>query len=334
MANFPNRVTWMSLGNNVQVKGDLTRRVYRIALRPTYSNPQDRDASTFRHPGTSGLDLLSWTRKHRAELMGAILTIVRAWFAQGQPRPARGVSFGSFEVWERITSGIVETAGMEGFLGNLKVWRSESDFDTQYWQGHLGWLREQFRENIFRAAEVRARAMADPAGYLAPPKLDDPAEKGYGKALGEAYSRLRGRRYGGYWVEKMGVSHGHVTNWGVFCEDDDPPTPGNPEPEPTPPPVVPDPDPAVDDEVSTDPVDKPVDNVVTFDLETGDADDLYKTGPGYVRIGATALDDEEVQAWVPGSGSGPKSRALVPRVVAKVVRTGGTITGHNIVAFD
>jgi DNA polymerase-1 len=389
MANFPNVITWMSLGNQVQVKGDLTRRVYRIALRPRYANPQDRPASSFRHPGQSGLDLGSWTRKHRRELMTAILTLVRAWFAQGQPRMSRPVSFGSFEVWEKIAGGIVQTAGLTGFLDNLKVWRSESDFDTQYWAGHLEWLRATFGDDVFTTGKVREKAMTDPAGYAAPPRLDDPSEKGYGKALGEAYSRLRGRRYGGLWIERQGFAHGHVTVWAVYSDQESEPTEGNPEPEPTPGPVVvrrsetdcpacasgwvcPDHTPElpgpVDIETSSGPVaevtmeiehvdrknaeliyggplpqavDKPVEEPVTlagglvaFDLEAGDAADLYRTGPGYVRIGATAAGDQEVQAYVPGSGSGPRSQALVPHAVATQIRQGATITGHNIMAFD
>ncbi len=379
MANFPNVITWMSLGNNVQVRGDLTRRVYRIALRPRYANPQDRKSETFRHPGTSGLDLLSWTRQNRRELMTAILTLVRAWFAQGQPRPQRGVSFGSFEIWEKITGGIVETAGLTGFLDNLKVWRSESDFDTQYWAGHLGWLRQTFGDQTFRTAQVREKALADPAAYLAPPKLDDPADKGYGKALGEAYSRLRGRRYDQLWIERSGTAHGHVSVWRVFDEEENPPTEGNPEREPTPGPVGlgcslhggvalpggpndpawiecspkvcghdtdsdtsigeppqnehgeargPAPEdtdgeghdetrPPVDSEVSTD--------VVTFDLETGDAADLYKADPDtYIRIGGTATGDQSVATY--------GERAA--EAVATDIRYGATITGHNIMAFD
>lgn len=373
MANFPNVITWMSLGNNVHVRGDLTRRVYRIALRPTYADPQDRKAETFRHPGQSGLDLLSWTRKNRCELMAAILTLIRAWFAQGQPRPKRGVSFGSFEAWEKITGGIVQTAGLTGFLDNLKVWRSESDFDTQYWAGHLGWLRATFGERTFKTAQVREKAMADPQGYLAPPKLDDPSDKGYGKALGEAYSRLRGRRYGKLWVERNGTAHGHVSVWQVFQEDEDPPTEENPTREPTPPPVTPDPEPELDTSVSgivhgqapgllgemeralaaegLDPNGEPITEVtmefgpvdrktaelvyggplpaevVTFDLETGDAADLHKADPAtYVRIGGTATNDEDVVDYdQPGR---------VAEAVAIDIRAGHIITGHNIMAFD
>lgn len=407
MANFPNVITWVSLGNQVQVRGDLTRRVYRIALRPRYSNPQDRPASSFRHPGQSGLDLGSWTRKHRRELMTAILTLVRAWFAQGCPRTKRPVSFGSFEVWEKIVGGIVETAGLTGFLDNLKVWRSESDFDTQYWTGHLRWLIETFGDQTFTTGKVRERAMTDPQAYLAPPKLDDPSEKGYGKALGEAYSRLKGRRYDGLWIDRQGHAHGHVSVWAVHQDQ----PPGEPEPAP---PVAPEPDP-VDTDTSSDdaahrdkfedgfsgenepdpqPVDEAVDNwpdqhpdavirevkrtsastpekgwssgcrragcaghwrtglasqdearrlydghrcqiepeptaeLAVFDLETGDADDLYRAdGATYVRIGATATDDEVV---IPYHGPGTS----VPRTVAADIRHGATITGHNIMAFD
>jgi hypothetical protein len=371
MANFPNVITWISLGNQVQVRGDLTRRVYRIALRPRYANPQDRPASSFRHPGTSGLDLLSWTRKHRAEIMRAILVIVRAWYAKGQPRPARGVSFGSFEVWEKIAGGIVETAGLTGFLDNLKVWRSESDFDTQYWTGHLRWLRDQFGDTPFRTAQVREKAMTDPAGYMAPPKLDDPSDKSYGKALGEAYSRLRGRRYDGLWIERNGSAHGHVSVWTVFEEGElEPAPPVAPEPEPDPDTESPecgnDPDaggPDVEPEVTIEfgPADRetaeliyggplpenehgeargpaPEDTrggetdaepfgLVTFDLETGDAAELYKADPAeYIRLAGAAREDRPVI-----TAAGTRAAA---GLAATAVRSGAVVTGHNIMAFD
>ncbi len=383
MANFPNRVTWLSLGNNVQVRGDITRRVYRIALRPKYANPQDRPSSSFRHPGQSGMQLEEWVAAHRRDLMVAILTLVRAWFAAGQPYPVKGVSFGSFEAWERIAGGIVEKAGMVDFLGNLRVWRSESDFDTQYWEGHLRWLHEQFGEKPFRTADVRTAALDSDRGYLAPPKLDDTSDKGYGKALGEAYSRNRARRYGAFSIDRDGTSHGHVGLWRVHADTDRPGT--WPESGPTDPRLPGDgpeftcpfcatglkdqcPEHGPDDEVSTpDPqdVDEPVGDedcscamsessmvncfihgtestperlaewdssdsgVLTFDLETGDADDLYRTpGTEYVRIGATAAGDRPVVAYDGATAWNVTNDLLQTR------NRGGVITGHNVMAFD
>jgi DNA polymerase I-like protein with 3'-5' exonuclease and polymerase domains len=344
MAEFPNRVTWISLGNNVQVKGDITRRVYRIALRPTYANPQDRDASTFRHPGTSGLDLGAWTRKHRRDLLTAILTLARAWFAQGCPPPSRGSSFGSFEAWERTAGGIVEVAGLPGFLTNLQVWRSESDFDSQYWTSHLGWLLEQFGHDPFRTAQVKAKAMTDPGSYEAPPRLDDPADKGFSKALGEAYSRIRSRRYNGWFIERLGAAHGNVSQWRVRTDEaDTSPVPPPPVPDPEPEPELPEEPPynehgeargadesdltggETDAQPVHNPVDGPIGGLITIDLETGDADDLYRANPQeYVRLAGWAIDDSPVQVT---------DRDPAPMVAINALRAEG-ITGHNIMAFD
>jgi DNA polymerase I-like protein with 3'-5' exonuclease and polymerase domains len=325
MAYFPNRVTWISLGNQVNVRGDLTRRVYRIALRPRYADPQDRDTSMFRHP-----DLGSWTRANRRELMTAILVLVRAWFAAGSPYPARGVSFGSFETWERITGGIVQAAGMTGFLDNLKVWRSESDFDSQYWVGHLTWLREKFGGQTFRTGQVKAAAINDPAGYLAPPRLDDTSDKAYGKMLGEAYSRLRDRRYGGLYIERVSSAHGHISQWAVREEGGPGPTPLpdiEPCPEPAPPSDIrPDVGEVDDDGNPGGEGDKVSMNneLATIDLETGDAASQYRTpGSEYIRLTGSAADDGPVEIQEGGA-----DRAVTTALESR------TITGHNIMAFD
>lgn len=334
MAEFPNRVTWISLGNQVHVKGDITRRVYRIALQPTYDNPQDRPSSAFRHPGQSGLDLGAWTRANRRDLMTAILTLVRAWFAAGQPYTRRGSSFGSFETWERYAGGIVQVAGLTGFLDNIKAWRSESDFDSQYWLGHMTWLLETFGDKAFRTADVRATALTDPQSYLAPPRLDDPGEKTYGKALGEAYSRLKGRRYEGHRIERAGHAHGHVTVWRVYgpegesIEVPEPPAPDDPnEHGEARGPDAADIDGPEEIEDAAEPAEVPATasaDVLTLDLEAGDAGDLYRTGPGYVRLSGIARDDDEIEI----DGAYPARHA------AGAMANAAVITGHNIMAFD
>jgi DNA polymerase-1 len=79
-------------------------------------------------------------------------------------------------------------------------------------------------------------------------------------------------------------------------------------------------------------VDKPGDNadptadLAAFDLETGDAADLYRTpGTEYTRIGAVAHDDHEVLTF-----GGPD----VAEDVAGNIRQARAVTGHNIMAFD
>lgn len=192
MLGFPNRMTWISLGNNVRVEGDIFRRVYRVALRSPYEHPEDRPASDFQHE-----DLKGWTLENRPALLRAALTIVRAWFADGQPKPTNAVAFGGFEKFARVLGGVLETAGVEGFLGNLVAWRSESNFSSGYWESHLRWLVGQFGTAEFTASAVRAKLVGttDPAF---PPVKGDPEDKAnYPKTLGEAYAKHRDRAYGG-----------------------------------------------------------------------------------------------------------------------------------------
>lgn len=344
MAEFPNRITWVSLGNQVHVRGDMTRRVYRIALHPDYANPMDRHESTFRHP-----DLRAWTRLNRAELLRACLTLARAWFVAGGPTPTSSTAFGSFEIWQKTVGGILEIAGVPGFLDNLFEWRSESDFYSHYWEIHLCWLLERFGEVEFTSADVKGEALRDPAGYPAPPNLDDPAEKGHTKKLGEAYSRISRRRFDGYWIDKASSGHNHVTKWAVRREDGgsergDGGTGGTPTPthvretHPSPrdarvpkkegsesspaPPGPPD--------INTSPhksdgsrpeLGRDAGKLLVFDVETAGAEQLWRYGTEFIRL-----------AGYSSNGTVELSTDMADLVAR--IRRAGLVTGHNILGFD
>jgi hypothetical protein len=189
MLDFPNHVTWVSLGNKVRVEGDIVRRVYRIALHPKGRDPQDRTSSQFKHP-----DLRAWTREHRREIVEALLTMVRGWFAAGQPAGAREVSFGSFEGWERIVGGILHHAGVRGFLENLTEWRSESSFETRYWQAHVEWLHADLRPG--RRVHLRPGARGPDQGLAQrrPARHDRPGRRGLQGVQPEAGPGVRAAR--------------------------------------------------------------------------------------------------------------------------------------------
>jgi len=79
-------------GNNVQVAGDMPRRVLPVRLQTDLEQPETRTG--FRHP-----DLEEHTRREHPRLLAAVLTIARAWHAAGKPRGAGLPGWGSFEDW-------------------------------------------------------------------------------------------------------------------------------------------------------------------------------------------------------------------------------------------
>ncbi len=109
--HFPIRCTWIATGNNPQFSNEMARRLIRIRLDAETDQPWLRDG--FRHE-----NLLGWVRENRSRLVAACLTLGRAWIAAGSPRHARTI--GSFEEWSHVVGGVLDVAGVPGFLGNLK----------------------------------------------------------------------------------------------------------------------------------------------------------------------------------------------------------------------
>ena len=95
MMSVTNRSTQVSLGNNVQVWGDMKRRVVPSRLVPDVEHPEHRTG--FKHP-----NLEQWVRENRGRLLSAALTIWRHWVATG--RPGADISMGSFERWSRASA--------------------------------------------------------------------------------------------------------------------------------------------------------------------------------------------------------------------------------------
>ena len=109
--HFPIRCTWIATGNNPQFSNEMARRLVRIRLDAGTDQPWLRDG--FRHQ-----NLLGWVRENRGRLVAACLTLGRAWIAAGSPRHPRTI--GSFEEWSHVVGGVLDVAGVPGFLGNLK----------------------------------------------------------------------------------------------------------------------------------------------------------------------------------------------------------------------
>jgi hypothetical protein len=106
---MPVRCLIVCTGNNLRAVGDMERRVFWARQNPKVPDPENR--SEFKIP-----ELEQWVLAHRVNLIEAILTLIRAWFAAGQPRA--DLRRGSFDDWAQKIGGILKHAGIDHFLEN------------------------------------------------------------------------------------------------------------------------------------------------------------------------------------------------------------------------
>ncbi len=92
-------------GNNVELGGDVMRRLAHIRLETPDENPEER--SGFTHP-----DLRAWATENRNRLLGAGLTILVAYFKAGAP-VADIKAWGSYEGWSRVIRQAIVWLGLE-----------------------------------------------------------------------------------------------------------------------------------------------------------------------------------------------------------------------------
>lgn len=107
MLRLPVGCTWIMTGNNVDMGPDFKRRTIHIRLDAKVEDPTMRIG--FMHP-----DLHEWIRETRGELVWAILTLARAWVSARRPAPK--LTRASFNSWALVVGGILERAGVSGFL--------------------------------------------------------------------------------------------------------------------------------------------------------------------------------------------------------------------------
>ena len=177
---LPIRCTWIATGNNPEFSNEMARRLVRIRLDARVDQPWRRDA--FRHP-----DLMGWVRANRARLVAACLTLCRAWISAGRPRGQR--SIGSYEAWAQTMGGILEVAGIKGFLENLDDMMAASDSEGAMWRGFISSWWDQFG-----TAEVGSSDLYDLAITCEPPlPLGSGNERSQRTRLGKSLGRMRDR---------------------------------------------------------------------------------------------------------------------------------------------
>lgn len=112
----PNDKLWMVTGNNIKLGRDLPRRSIWIRQEPKI-NPTSGKRE-FKHTR-----LLAWVEENLGNVWWALLTLIRRWVSLGMPdaQSAAARSTTTFDDWARKLGGILECAGIDGFLENRET---------------------------------------------------------------------------------------------------------------------------------------------------------------------------------------------------------------------
>jgi hypothetical protein len=124
MVEAPNNATWVATGNNVALSDEMLRRTVHIRLDAGVERPEER--AGFRHG-----DLMAWVRCNRAALLSACVSLAQAWIDAGMPSGSG--TLGRYERWVEVMGGILELAGIRGFLTNRENLYGNADADTREW---------------------------------------------------------------------------------------------------------------------------------------------------------------------------------------------------------
>lgn len=185
MLTLPNRALWLITGNNPALSMEIARRCVRIRIDPRVDRPWRRNG--FKHPV-----VVEWARENRCRLVRAILVIVRAWLAAGQPTSDQRL--GSFERWSAVLGGILEVVGIRGFLGSLDDLYDASDAEGQAWREFTSQWWETFGQAPVKVAELNDFCESR---NLMVSERGDGSYRSQETRLGFALSRARDRVFGG-----------------------------------------------------------------------------------------------------------------------------------------
>lgn len=139
-------LTWFATGNNIEVQGDLSRRVIPVKIMSEEERPEHRTG--YKHS-----DLRSWVKAERVRLATAGLTILRGYQVAGKP-DQKLINFGSFEEWSSTVRNAIVWAGFaDPYEGNEDI-QQKADSDAVAIGALLQAWYETFREMPVSMAKI------------------------------------------------------------------------------------------------------------------------------------------------------------------------------------
>lgn len=214
-----NRALWIVTGNHLQIGQDMRRRCVLCNLNADMERPETRNPEDFHIP-----ELISWTEHHRGELIGAALTLYRAWHLAGRPRD-KSQNLASFQSWAEIIGGILYMTRVPGFLGNLED-NNHSPVKDE-WRAFVVAMHETFEEHTFTCFELAKKIKEDESlRETLPGQFSDSFDRyqrGNGETLdfpthlGNAFKNYNGNWFGELCFKKSDkFAKGRKAQWQVI----------------------------------------------------------------------------------------------------------------------
>ena len=189
------RCLWVITANNPSLSSDLERRTVRIRLDARVEQPELRQK--FKHE-----NLLAYVRKKRHMVIWACLTLIQAWVVAGRPKGSPRL--GMFGSYSETIGGILQVAGVEGFLSDVKL-RHESD--------PVVLSRRAFTKawfDTYGTSTVKARDLTQ----IARDTLDiDGTDQSLVTQIGLLLEKLRDQRLGELFIRRAAAKTGNSRSW-------------------------------------------------------------------------------------------------------------------------
>ncbi|UZR30268.1 toprim domain-containing protein [Methylococcus mesophilus] len=209
VVTVPTNTLIIATGNNLSIRGDLTRRTLLCRIDAGVERPEFREFKR---------DLKRWVPEHRHELIMSGLTVLRAYHDESRPAHG-GKALGSFEEWDSWVRGALVWCGWadpvrtQAAAEQSDGGRAELERVVTLWRAVLG-------DKALSAAEVIERCGMSSCVDLRDALLEVAADVRHpdtisARRLGRWLERQRGRVVCGYRVERRDDSCRKIAVWGM-----------------------------------------------------------------------------------------------------------------------
>lgn len=182
MKSVPANAVFGFTGNRPAFSTQLVERMLLISVAPQVENPGARASTTFKYP------LPDHVTKNAARYFGYMLVLVQNWIAKGCPEWT-GVSLGGFQAHASVVGGILNAAGINGFMGNRDDLTSLVKVDDK--------MNEFMDAMIASHTDTNGRVVfkAGDASLKLPPELAGMQVRSFADLLTASQIRLKGWGY-------------------------------------------------------------------------------------------------------------------------------------------